>query len=270
MYTLTIEQKAQVIAALVEGNSIRSVERMTGIHRDTIMRLLVRTGEHCAKLLDSKMRNLKSRLVQVDEAWSYVGKKEKRLTGRDNHAEMGDQYVFVAMDAETKLVPTFVVGKRNADNAYALMIDLRDRLTSRIQLTTDGFKPYINAVDDAFGSAIDYAMLVKVYGGDEETRERYSPSEIKDIIPIPVMGNPVLRDISTSYIERQNLTMRMQMRRLTRLTNAFSKKLVNLKAALSLHFAWYNLCRVHSSSRITPAMAAGVSDRIWEISELCA
>ena len=270
MNTLSVEEKVRVIAALVEGNSIRSVERMTGVHRDTTMRLLLRTGQVCAELLDSKMRNLPCRLIQCDEIWTFVGVKEKRLNGHHNHTEMGDQYVFVAMDAESKLIPSFVVGKRNSENAYNLMADLQSRLTKRIQLTTDGFKPYVSAVDVTFATEIDYAMLVKIYSGDEATRERYSPSEIADIIPIPVMGNPRVRNISTSYIERQNLTIRMQLRRFTRLTNAFSKKLENLKAALSLHFAWYNFCRIHSSLRVTPAMASGICTEVWNLDRLLA
>jgi len=268
MYTLSVEEKVKVLAAMVEGNSIRSTERMTGVHRDTIMRLVVRTGQHCAELLDTRMRRIPSRFIQVDEIWTYVGKKEKRVDVDDDPEQVGDQYVFVAMDAETKVVPSFLVGKRNAANAYYLMRDLQERLANRVQLTTDGFRPYRDAVDDTFGVNVDYAMLVKIYGVGEETRERYSPSEIVETIPIPIMGDPELRYISTSHIERQNLTMRMQMRRFTRLTNAFSKKLVNLKAALALHFAHYNFCRVHSSLRVTPAMAAGVTERIWELEEL--
>ncbi|MGH9747042.1 MAG: IS1 family transposase [Candidatus Acidiferrales bacterium] len=267
MYTLSVEQKTRAISALVEGNSIRSVERMTGIHRDTIMRLLVRTGENCARILNQKMRGIQSRFVQVDEIWTYVGIKEARLKAQHNHSTMGDQYVFLAMDSETKLVPSFVVGKRNATNAYLLMRDLQERLATRVQLTTDGFRPYINAVEDNFGTQIDYAMLIKTYSELNEER-RYAPAQIVQSLPIPVMGNPKPSHISTSHIERQNLTIGMQLRRFTRLTNAFSKKLENLKAALSLHFAWYNFCRVHSTLRVTPAMAAGVSSEVWSLDAL--
>jgi len=183
---------------------------------------------------------------------------------------MGEQYVFIAIDAETKLIPSFIVGKRNAANAYWLMKDLESRLANRVQLTTDGFRPYVDAVDSTFGSSIDFAMLVKTYAGDEPNRERYSPSEIVEARPIPIMGFPRFQKISTSHVERQNLTVRMQMRRFTRLTNAFSKKLSNMKAALALHFAHYNFCRIHQSLRVTPAMAAGIENSIWTTAQLLA
>ena len=266
MYTLSMEQKVKVVGALVEGNSIRSIERMTGIHRDTIMRVLVTTGGRCAVILDERMRRLSCRVMQVDEIWTYVGKKERRITDEDNPLEVGDQYVFVAMDSETKIVPSFRVGKRSAENTYYFMRDLESRLAYRVQLTTDGFRPYVNAVDDTFGTNVDYAMLVKLYGKDE--KEPYAPAQIVNAIPIPVMGDPDPRLISTSHIERQNLTIRMQLRRFTRLTNAFSKKLANLKAACALHFAHYNFCRVHSSLRVTPAMAGGLVNEIWPLEYL--
>jgi IS1 family transposase len=268
MYTLSTEQKVKVISALVEGNSIRSVERMTGIHRDTIMRLVVRTGDNCARILDERMRGIRSQFIQVDEIWTFVRIKEKRLTGEHDPMTMGDQYVFIAMDAETKLVPSFVIGKRSATNAYLLMRDLSERLVTRVQLTTDGFRPYINAVDDTFGTNVDYAMLVKTYGDADPDERRYSPTKIVQAIPIPIMGDPQPWSISTSHIERQNLTVRMQLRRFTRLTNAFSKKLENLKAACALHFAHYNFCRVHQTLRVTPAMAAGVTSEVRRLNQL--
>jgi|SRR6266446_7190166 len=265
MHELKAEKKLAVIAAMVEGNSIRSTERMTGVHRETIMRLVVRTGEHCARLLNERMRRLPCRLVQADEIWTYVGKKEKRVGYGDNAEVVGDQYVFVAMDSETKLVPCFRVGKRDAANTWFFIQDLQARLANRIQLTTDGFRAYRDAVEDAFGMDVDYAMLVKMYSDSSQPDTRYSPGEIIDARPIPITGNPDPRLISTSHVERQNLTMRMQLRRFTRLTNAFSKKLENLKAALSLHFAWYNFCRIHSSLRVTPAMASGVVSEVWPL-----
>jgi IS1 family transposase len=268
MYELKAEKKVSVIAAMVEGNSIRSTERMTGVHRDTIMRLVVRAGQNCDRLLDERMRRLSCRLIQADEIWTYVGKKEKRVGYGDNPEEVGDQYVFVAMDSETKLVPCFRVGKRNAANAWYFVRDLQERLAHRVQLTTDGFRPYKDAVDDAFGIEVDYAMLVKMYSDSGQADTRYSPGEIVDVRTIPITGHPNPRLISTSHIERQNLTIRMQLRRFTRLTNAFSKRLGNLKAALSLHFAWYNFCRIHSTLRVTPAMAAGVCEDVWPISAL--
>lgn len=266
MYTLQMDEKVRVVSALVEGNSIRSIERMSGIHRDTIVRLLVSVGERCARILDDRMRKLPCRVVQLDEIYTYVGKKQRRVTEADNPAEVGEQYVFVAMDSETKLVPSFRVGKRNAANTWHFVQDLETRLTRRAQITTDGFRPYINAIEDAFGVNVDYAMMIKLYGKDES--EPYAPAHIVNALPIPVTGNPNPALISTSHIERQNLTMRMQMRRFTRLTNAFSKKLANLKAACALHFAHYNFCRVHSTLRVTPAMASGVCSEIWPLAAL--
>lgn len=187
---------------------------------------------------------------------------------RHNELTQGEQYVFIAIDSETKLIPSFLVGKRTAANCYWLMKDLESRFAGRVQLTTDGFRAYADAVDSTLGSNVDFAMLVKVYAADESKRERYSPSEVVEAIPIPVMGSPEPQRISTSHVERQNLTVRMQLRRFTRLTNAFSKKLENMRAALSLHFAWYNFCRIHSSLRVTPAMAAGISDSVWSLDQL--
>ena len=268
MNTLTLEKKLAIISMMVEGNSIRSVERMTRVHRDTIMRLVVRVGMACERLLDAQMRGLHCKQVQADEIWTYVGKKEKRIRYDDNPELVGDQYVFVAMDSDTKLVPCFRVGKRNAANAWYFVRDLEGRLANRVQLTTDGFRPYKDAVEDAFGANVDYAMLVKVYADSGKADTRYSPGEIVDVRSIPIIGNPYPNLISTTHIERQNLNMRMQLRRFTRLTNAFSKKLGNLKAALALHFAHYNFCRIHSTLRVTPAMAAGVTERVWELREL--
>ena len=269
MNVLPIEKQAQILNALVEGCSVRATARMVGVEHKTVLRVLLRAGERCQRLLDEKMRNIHARYIQVDEMHGYVQVRQKNLDPiRHDEQAMGEQYVFIAIDSETKLIPSFLAGKRNAENAYWLMKDLESRLATRVQLTTDGFRPYINAVDDTFGTNVDYAMLVKVYSGDESSRERYSPSEIVEAVPIPVMGSPKMQRISTSHIERQNLTVRMQLRRFTRLTNAFSKKLENLKAALSLHFAWYNFCRVHSSLRVTPAMAAGVTDSVWDFDTL--
>jgi IS1 family transposase len=237
-----------------------------GVEHKTVLGVLLRAGERCQKLLDEKMRNIRSNFIQVDEMHGFVQVRQKNLNPtRHDEMTMGEQYVFIAIDSETKLIPSFVVGKRNAENAYWLMKDLESRLASRVQITTDGFRPYVNAVDDTFGANVDYAMLVKVYGADETNRERYSPSEIVDAVPTVVTGNPKSHRISTSHVERQNLTVRMQLRRFTRLTNAFSKKLENMKAALSLYFAWYNFCRVHQTIRVTPAMQAGVSSHVWAI-----
>lgn len=272
MYTLSLESKTAVIAALVEGNSIRSIERMTGTHRDTIMRLMVGAGDRCGRLLNQHVRNVRAKRVQVDEIWTYVFKHEKRVTSDDPPA-FGDQYVFVAMDADTKLVISHIIGKRSPATAFDFMEDLRSRLLSRVQLTSDGFKPYLTAVEDNFGSDVDYAMLVKVYGSDNGQGEGpawYGPAQVISAVPTPISGRPDWAHISTSYIERQNLTIRMQLRRFTRSTNAYSKKLENLKAHVALHFAHYNYCRTHSTLRVTPAMEAGITDHAWTIGELLA
>ena len=268
MNVLPIEKQIQIVNALVEGNSIRATARMVGVEHKTVMRVLLRVGDHCARLLNERMRRLPCKVVQMDEIWTYVGKKEKQVRPDENPEQMGDQYVFVSMDSETKLIPNFRVGKRNAANAWYFVQDLQARMANRIQLTSDGFRPYKDAVEDAFGMEVDYAMLVKMYSDSGQADTRYSPGEIVDARPIPITGNPKPNLISTSHIERQNLTIRMQLRRFTRLTNAFSKKLENLKAALALHFAWYNFCRVHSSLRVTPGMAAGVTDTIWPVEVL--
>lgn len=268
MNVLSNDKKLSAIASLLEGNSIRSTERMTGVHRDTICRLLVDVGDRCNDLLDGSMRNLRCGYVQCDEIWTYVGKKQRRVRKEDS-PELGDQWVFVAMDAETKLVPVFTVGKRTEETTWYFINDLAERLANRIQLTTDGFVFYRRIVEETFGSEIDFAQLVKLYGDyGQHGHERYSPSPIVEVISKVRTGDPDQKHICTSHIERQNLTMRMQMRRFTRLTNAFSKKLTNLKAACALHFAHYNFCRVHSSLRVTPAMAAGLTNEVWPLSTL--
>jgi IS1 family transposase len=268
MNVLPIEKQIQIVSSLVEGNSIRATARMVGVEHKTVMRVLLRVGDHCARLLNERMRRLPCKIVQMDEIWTYCGKHERFVRPTDNPAEVGDQYVFVAMDSESKLVPSFRIGKRNAANAWYFVQDLQTRLANRVQLTSDGFRPYKDAVDDAFGMDVDFAMLVKMYSNSGQADTRYSPGEIVDARPIPITGNPKPSLISTSHIERQNLTIRMQLRRFTRLTNAFSKKLSHLKAACALHFAWYNFCRVHSSLRVTPAMAAGVTDTVWTMDVL--
>jgi len=269
MNVLPIEKQVQILNSLVEGCSVRSTARLVGVEHKTVLRVLLRAGERCQRLLDEKMRNIRSRYIQVDEMHGYVQVRQKNLDPtRHDEFTMGEQYVFIAIDSETKLIPSFVVGKRNGANAYWLMKDLESRLAQRVQLTTDGFRPYVAAVDATFGMNVDFAMLVKIYSGDEPNRERYSPSEIVEARPIPVMGVPKIHRISTSHVERQNLTIRMQLRRFTRLTNAFSKKLENMKAALALHFAWYNFCRIHSSIRVTPAMAAGITKSVWDLNRL--
>jgi len=272
MNTLNAEQQRIAIQAILEGNSIRSTERMTGIHRDTIMRLVLRVGNACGEFLDRQIKNVHAKQVQVDEIWTYVFKKQARISLDESAAGIGDQYVFVGIDADTKLVISHRVGKRDGESAYYFMQDLKDRLATRVQLTTDGFKPYIAAVDDTFGTEVDYAQLVKIYGQPKLAaaagRNWYEPVQVIGAIPMNVMGRPKASAISTSYVERQNLTMRMQMRRFTRLTNGFSKKLANLKAAIALHFAHYNFVRVHQTLRVTPAMASNLTDHLWTLEEL--
>lgn len=265
------ERQIQILKALVEGNSIRSIERMTGTHRDTIMRLLVRVGNQCQKVMDNKMKGFHSHRIQVDEIWTFIKKKEKRLTWEERlNPNLGDQYVFVALDADTKLVPTFAVGKRNTETALRFILDLENRLkgNGRIQLTTDGFKSYIEAVEQAFGPDIDFAQLIKLFSTDYPGAGRYAPPKITEVISKIINGSPNPKFISTSYVERQNLTMRMQIRRFTRLTNGFSRKIENLKAALALHFAHYNFMRIHQTLRVTPSMEAGITDHVWEWEEL--
>ena len=268
MNVLRTDRKVAVLSALVEGNSIRATFRMTGTHKRTVTRLLVEVGQNCQHLLDTKMRGLRCQLVQCDEIWTYVAKKDKRIRPTDNKRLVGDQYIFVALDPVTKLVPCFRVGKRTAETTWYFVKDLESRLANRVQLTTDGLRMYLPAVEDHFGANIDFAQLIKVYEHDESKRERYSPSDIASVIPPPITGKPDPGLICTSHVERNNLTMRMSMRRLTRLTNAYSKKLENLKAAVALHFAYYNFCRIHGSLRVTLAMAAGVTIHLWNLGEL--
>jgi transposase-like protein/IS1 family transposase len=265
------DKAALAIQLLIEGNSIRSTERITKLDRNTIMRVLILAGQRCEKLMDAKMRELPCRRIQCDEIWTYVGKKARHVR-KDDPAELGDQWIFVALDADTKLVPSFIVGKRSSANTQAFMRDLRSRIADhRIQLTTDAYIFCRKAVEESFGGDADFAQLTKLfgdYGQHDGPDARYSPPKITEVISKIRSGSPDPRHISTSFVERQNLTMRMQIRRLTRLTNAFSKKLVNLKAAIALHFAYYNFCRIHQTLRVTSAMEAGLTDHVWTIEEL--
>jgi transposase-like protein/IS1 family transposase len=270
--TMYISQDRAVLALqlLLEGNSIRSTQRITGLDQNTIMTLLVKAGERCQTLMDSRMRNLRLRHLQVDEIWTYVQKKRARVRAGDS-PEIGDQWVYVAIDAETKLVPSFYVGKRFRPDTAAFLWDLYGRLADRVQLTTDGLNHYTVSVPECFGTDVDFAQLVKLFGefGQHDSPDaRYSPPRIAEVISKVRSGDPDPEHISTSFVERQNLTMRMAIRRFTRLTNAFSKKLLNLKMAVALHFAYYNFCRVHRSLRVTPAMEAGLTDHIWTIAEI--
>lgn len=268
MNRVPLSRRVQIINALVEGNSIRSTERMTGTHRDTICRLLVEVGDGCARLMDEQMRELPCRRVQVDEIWAYVAKKQRQVTPLDDRSRVGDMWTFVALDPDTKLIPSYRVGKRTAANARSFMLDLSDRLANRVQLSSDALSSYVEAVERAFGADVDYGQEVKFYEAEPIGPGRYSPPKVSSRERVVIAGDPAQDHISTSLVERQNLTMRMSMRRFTRLTNAFSKKVENLQAAVSLHFAHYNFVRVHRTLRVTPAMEARVSDRLWSLDEL--
>lgn len=269
MNKLNPERQAQVIAALVEGNSIRATVRMTGVAKNTIIKLLVAIGKACAEYQDKALRNLTCKRIQCDEIWSFCHAKAKNLPeDKRGRFGYGDVWTWTALDADTKLMVSWLVADRGVQSATEFINDLAARLKNRIQLTTDGHRVYLNAVDDAFGMDIDYAMLVKVYGNDPEGEKRYSPAQCIGADKVVISGRPDAKKISTSYVERQNLTMRMSMRRFTRLTNAFSKKVENLAHAVALHFMYYNFCRIHQTLRVTPAMAAGVTDHVWDISDV--
>lgn len=269
MNQLPTNKRAAVIASLVEGNSIRATVRMTGVAKNTVVKLLAEIGRACEEYQNQALRNLPCKRVQCDEIWSFCYAKQKNVPAdKQGQFGYGDVWTWTALCADTKLICTWKIGTRGATTAYALMHDLASRLSNRIQLTTDGHRAYADAVDSAFGSEIDYAMLVKLYGNDRESESRYSPAECIGCRRAALSGNPNPKHISTSYVERQNLTMRMQMRRFTRLTNAFSKKIENLGHAVALHFMYYNFCGIHQTLRVTPAMEAGISDHAWTIEEI--
>ncbi len=269
---LSKDKQIAVTAALAEGSSIRSIERMTGIHRDTIMRLGVRIGQGCGRLLDEKMRNLDCNRIELDEIWGFIGKKVRNLR-EDDDPTFGDVWTYCAIDAETKLVPSYkVASKRNTPNTIEFIADLKSRMNNRIQISSDAMNAYADAIEFVYGQDVDYAQIVKTYGTDESkysTPERkYSPSRILESEKILIQGKPEARYVSTSYVERLNASTRLHVKRLNRLTLAFSKKIENFEAAVSLHFAAYNLVRTHSAVRMTPAMAAGVERNFWSYGDL--
>ena len=266
---LPFETQVRAIGALVEGCSIRAVERMTGAHRDTIMRLGVRIGNACESLHNARMVGVQCSTLELDEAWSFIAKKRKNVTAEDP-AEYGDCYLWIGLDANRKAIVSFRVGKRSTFDARIFLADLRARVLNRPQITSDGYAPYIEAVWESFGTDCDFAQLIKLFQSTpgNEAAVRYSPGSIRGIEKRVVQGNPTKSKISTSYVERQNLTLRMHLRRMTRLTNGFSKKLANHKAAISLHVAWYNFCRIHETLSVTPAMEIGIADHVWSIAEL--
>jgi IS1 family transposase len=269
MNKLDTAKRIQIVAALVEGCSIRSTVRMTGASKNTIAKLLVELGAACSEYLNKTLVNLNAKRIQCDEIWQYVGAKQKNVTAEMAEKKIcGDVWTWVAIDADSKLICSWLVGRRDPGCATEFIQDLAGRLANRVQLTTDGLKMYLNAVADGFGSDIDYAMLVKIYGNDPEGQKRYSPATCTGCKKENKIGDPDPAHVSTSCVERQNLTMRMGMRRFTRLTNAFSKKIENHVAAIAIHCAYYNFCRIHQTLRVTPAMEAGISNHAWEIEEL--
>ena len=268
---LPMEKATSILQLLLEGMSIRSAERITGVHRDTIMRLLVVAGTRCERLMQNRIRHVAVSDVQCDEIWGFVGKKEAhKWTFEVERKEIGDAYCFVGLERHTKLILTWHLGKRSMFDTDVFVRKLARATAPRpYQLSTDGFQSYIPCVDRHLTQrGVDYGQIIKVYGTNREGEQRYSPAEVTSASPHPILGLPDVERICTSHVERSNLTMRMQIRRLARLTNAFSKKWGNLKAALALYFAWYNFCRVHRSIRMTPAMEAGLTDHIWGIAEI--
>lgn len=270
MNKLDTEKRAQILASLVEGNSIRATVRMTGAAKNTIVKLLEDIGCACAEFQDRTLRKLPCKRVQVDEIWSFVGMKAKNVPKeKQGVLGYGDVWTWTAIDAETKLVPSWLIGFRDTEHATVFMKDLAGRLANRVQLTSDGHKPYMEAVEAAFAHEVDYSMLIKIYGKERGGEAFYSPPKCIGCKRKAIVGSPDLDHVSTSFAERQNLTMRMAMRRFTRLTNGFSKKLDNLEHAVALHFMHYNFCRVHQSlKKQTPAMAAGIADHAWTLNEV--
>jgi IS1 family transposase len=269
MNRLSNEDRARILHLLCEGMSIRAITRLTGASKNTVSKLLVDAGKACAAYHDANVRNVKASRVQVDEIWSFTYAKQKNVaTAKDAPEGAGDTWTWTALDADSKMIVSYLVGARDAEYAMWFMDDLAARLANRVQLTSDGHKAYLDAVEGAFGCDVDYAQLVKMYGPTMAAPGRYSPAECTGSKKIRVMGSPDIEAVSTSYVERQNLTMRMHMRRFTRLTNAFSKKVENHAHAVALHMMYYNFVRIHKTLRMTPAMAAGVTDRLWEIADI--
>ena len=270
MNKLPFETRAQILHLLCEGQSIRAVTRVTGTSKNTVTKLLIDAGKACMAYHDATVRNVEAKRVQVDEIWSFVYAKQRNVaTAKRLDLAYGDVWTWTGIDADSKLILSYLVGGRDSDYAIAFMDDLSSRLANRVQLTSDGHRAYLEAVEGTFGGDIDYAMLVKMYGAaPDSAKGRYSPAECIGARKRSVEGDPDPRHVSTSYAERHNLTMRMHMRRFTRLTNAFSKKIENHAYAVALHMMYYNFVRIHSTLRMTPAMAAGVSDRLWEIGDI--
>ena len=271
MNKLALAKRTQILAMLCEGSSMRSISRVADVSINTVSKLLVEAGEACLAIHDETVRNVKASRIQCDEIWSFCHAKEKNVaTAKAAPEGAGDVWTWTAIDADTKLIVSYFVGDRSGESAIELMDDLRDRVANRVQITTDGHRAYVEAVEGAFGGDVDYAQLVKLYGPTISAPGRYSPAECTGIKKIRREGNPDIAHVSTSFVERQNLTMRMSMRRFTRLTNGFSKKLENHVHALALYFAFYNFVRIHKTLRMSPAMAAGITDRLWSLDDIVA
>jgi IS1 family transposase len=268
MNRLRTEKRAQVVAALVEGSSVNATCRMTGVAKHTVLNLLCDMGCACAAYHHRHVRNVRVRRLQCDEIWEFIGAKKKNVTPEQEQKGWGDVWTWTALDADTKLCITYYVGDRSGAAAHEFMQDCARRIVGRPQITTDAHRPYLQAIEDAFGADVDYAMLHKIYGASDEPEHRYSPATCIGCDMKTVSGDPDPKHVSTSFVERQNLTMRMSMRRFTRLTNGFSKKLENHGHAVALFYMHYNFCRVHKTLRVTPAMEAGLADHVWTLEEL--
>ncbi len=269
MNRLEKTERAKLLHLLCEGMSIRAITRLTGISKTTVSKLVVDAGEAAAWYQSRVFQSLKCQRLQIDEVWGFVGAKQKNVARMKRPiVDAGDAWLWLATDADTKLVPCWHVGNRSGDAAMEFIDDLASRLVSRTQITTDGHRAYLYAIDTAFGGDVDYAQLVKLFGPAPEGQRRYSPPECIGIIKTRVSGDPDMDHVSTSYAERNNLNVRMHTRRMTRLTNAFSKKMENHAHAMALHFLYYNFVRIHKTLKVTPAIAAGVTDRLWEVADM--
>ena len=270
MNKLDTKTQSQILHMLCEGSSIRAVTRILGVSKNTVSKLLVDAGKACAAYHNDTVRNVEARRVQCDEIWSFCYAKQKNVgTAKAAPQDAGDVWTWTALDSDSKLIVSYLVGGRSSEYAIEFMDDVAKRLANRVQMTTDGHKAYLEAVEGAFGGDIDFAQLIKMYGAaPESSKGRYSPADCTGIRKRAIEGNPAAEDVSTSHVERQNLTMRMHMRRFTRLTNAFSKKIENHSHSVALHFMYYNFVKIHSSLKVTPAMAANITDKLWEISDI--
>jgi len=273
MNKLPLAKRVQILSMLCEGSSMRSISRVADVSINTVAKLLVDAGKFCAELHDREVRNVKSTRIQCDEIWSFVGAKAKNVAAMKHPVDgAGDVWTWTALDSDSKLIVSWLVGGRDGEYALAFMDDVKDRLATRVQLTTDGHKAYLNAVEEAFGADIDYAMLVKLYGeaeGNRSPERRYSPAVCTGAKKTRIEGSPDPVHVSTSHVERANLTMRMANRRFTRLTNAFSKKFENHVHMVAIYTVWYNFIKMHKTLRMTPAMAAGVTGKLWSMDDLC-